>query len=234
VRIYGVAASVLAVGGSSPVISASSAANTRPRTAVTLSQPLPSLVRQGTEVTVAGAVRHPPRRGKATLESKRAGGWEMLASTLIRKHGAFTLAWRVASTEPTGPLSLRVVAQRRGGLVVAATAAEQSWIGLPADLCAPPVPPAVEIPVGDGWIVGGRYNEGGAYPGIKACDSQPYTVTATDSGGHVQATQNVAGGHRYTLVVPAGTYTLKSDFCSGTATVTAGKQTSADTICPVP
>ena len=41
-------------------------------------------------------------------------------------------------------------------------------------------------------------------------------------------------GAPVTVVVPAGTYTLKSDFCQGTASVTAGKQTHADTLCLVP
>jgi hypothetical protein len=117
---------------------------------------------------------------------------------------------------------------------MAQTKPVQSAIGPAAQSCAQPPPPAVDIPVGDGWIVGGRYIEGGPFPGVYECDSEPYTVTATDANGVVQATQGVAGGASYTLVVPAGTYTLQSDFCRGTATVTAGQQTQADTVCPVP
>jgi hypothetical protein len=224
----------LAVGGSSLVIAAASAENGAGESSLTLSRPLPSIVRQRSEVTVSGVVRHPPRDGKAILESMRSSGWVMLASTKIREHGAFKISWRVPGTEQIGPLSLRVQAVNRRGVIVAKTRAAAAAVGPAPDLCAAPVPPAVNIPVGDGWIVGGRYTEGGAYPGIYACDSQPYTVTATDSAGKVQATQTVAGGHSYTLVVPAGAYKLKSDFCEGAATVAAAKQTRADTVCPVP
>jgi hypothetical protein len=118
--------------------------------------------------------------------------------------------------------------------MLARTKPVQSGIGAAPQYCAPPAPPAVDIPVGDGWIVGGRYNEGGPFPGIYVCDTQDYTVTAIDANGTVQATRPVAGGHSYTLVLPAGTYTLKSDFCTGMATVAAGQQTAADTVCSVP
>jgi hypothetical protein len=234
VRIHATFAFALAVGGSSLAIAAASAANGAGKSSLTLSRALPSIVRQGSEVTVSGKVRHSPRHGKAILESMRSGSWVMLASSKIGKHGAFKISWRVPATEQIGPLSLRVEAVNRERVIVATTRAAQSAVGPASELCSAPVPPAVNIPVGDGWIVGGRYNEGGAYPGIYACDSQQYTVTATDSAGKVQATQTVAGGHSYTLVVPAGSYTLTSDFCHGTATVTAAKQTRADTVCPVP
>jgi hypothetical protein len=224
----------LAVGGSSLAIAAASAANGAGKSSLTLSRPLPSILRQRSEVTVSGEVRHPPRHGEAILESMRSSRWVMLASTKIGNHGAFKISWRVPATEQIGPLSLRVQAVNGKGVIVATTRAAQSAVGPASDLCAAPVPPAVDIPVGDGWIVGGRYNEGGAFPGIYACDSQQYTVTATDSAGNVRATQTVSGGHSYTLVVPAGSYTLKSDFCQGTATVAAAKQTRADTVCPVP
>ncbi|MGI8505879.1 MAG: hypothetical protein ACR2MK_03580 [Solirubrobacteraceae bacterium] len=67
----------------------------------------------------------------------------------------------------------------------------------------------MNIPVGDGWIVGGAYIRGGPYPGLDECESQTYTATATDtSTGATAVTQTVAGGHSYTLVVPAGSYAL--------------------------
>jgi len=45
----------------------------------------------------------------------------------------------------------------------------------------------------------------------------------------------VAGGHSYALVVPAGHYSLKASSCGiGSATVSAGEQTRADAVCPVP
>jgi hypothetical protein len=100
--------------------------------------------------------------------------------------------------------------------------------------CSAPVPPAINIPAGDGWIVGGLYDEGGPFPGIDECSSSGYTITATVADGTVAATQTVAGGHSYTLVVPAGKYTLNARFCRGQATVTAGRQTAANTICAFP
>jgi hypothetical protein len=210
------------------------AASSSSLSSVRLSQQLPNVVRQKSTLTVTGTIRHPPRSGEAALESKPSAAWRMLATTRIGKRGAFKLRWPVPVRAMVGPLPLRVVALDRAGEVVAKTETYDSAVGPPEQRCAPPVPPAVDIPVGSGWIVGGRYNEGGPYPGIYACDSQPYTVTATNSAGVVAATQTVAGGHSYTLVVPAGTYTLKSDFCRGTATVTAATQTKADTVCPVP
>lgn|GEM_PF-4621202 len=78
------------------------------------------------------------------------------------------------------------------------------------------------------------YGEGGAYPGEYACSSEPYTVTAENHGGDVAASERVAARHSYTLVVPAGSYTLRSGACSGSATVRAGRRTTADTYCRYP
>ncbi len=167
------------------------------------------------------------------LELRRAGGWRAVADASLRTRAAFAIHWRVGKRTMIGPVMLRVTAVHRGN-VVAAIGPTQSGVGPAPVYCAPPEPPAVDIPSGDGWIVGGRYNEGGAYPRIYACDSQPYTVTAKNAAAEVVATQNVAAGHSYTLVVPAGSYKLSSDFCFGSATVRAGKQTKADTVCPVP
>jgi hypothetical protein len=55
----------------------------------------------------------------------------------------------------------------------------------------------------------------------------------------------VAGGASYTVVLPAGSYKLAATdavtptgtaglLCTGTATVTARKGTTADVVCPVP
>jgi hypothetical protein len=128
---------------------------------------------------------------------------------------------------------LRVTA-RRAGKLLAATAPAQTAIGPAAVYCKPPAPPAVNIPAGDGWIVGGLYIEGGPFPGIYECSSQAYTVLAKNSSGAAAAHENVPGGHSYTLVVPAGNYTLQSNFCRGSATVTAAKRTRANTYCYVP
>ncbi len=78
------------------------------------------------------------------------------------------------------------------------------------------------------------YGEGGPFPGIYACSSRAYTVTATNRAGKVVASQHVARLHSYTLVVPAGKYGLASGDCHGSATVTAGKQSEANTYCLYP
>ena len=53
--------------------------------------------------------------------------------------------------------------------------------------------------------------------------------------GTVAASEAVAGGHSHALVVPAGHYSLKASSCGiGSATVSAGEQTRADAVCPVP
>ena len=90
------------------------------------------------------------------------------------------------------------------------------------------------MPSGDGWITGGVYGEGGAFPGMDACLSQRYTIEALDSGGSVAARETVPGGHSYTLVMPSGSYTLMSGGCRGRATVRAGQQTKANTFCLYP
>jgi hypothetical protein len=200
---------------------------------VTVSKPLPSLVRIGDVVTITGHVHHAPGATRATLEYKRIGPWHALSSAKLRDGAAFTIRWRVRSRTGEGPLSLRIAAVR-GGRTLAATAAAQSWVGSAKVYCAPATPPAVMIPVGDGWITGGLYGEGGAYPGMDACSSQPYTETAIDGSGKTVASQNVAARRSYTLVVPAGSYTLRGGGCSGMATVKAGRETKANTYCLYP
>ena len=171
------------------------------------------------------------------LELRRASSWTAVAQSDSKVHGAFVLRWHVSRHLQTGPVRLRVVAlgHRR---TLAATRSVASWIGPAYVACAPAAPPAVDIPVGDGWIVGGLYIEGGPYPGLDQCQSSPYTIEARAPDGSLTTTQSVAGGHSFTLVVPAGSYTLRATSgCPGTSapvSVTAGRQANADTICAVP
>jgi hypothetical protein len=199
---------------------------------ISLSKPLPSVVRIGERVTVEGHLSGAPRGTLVTLEAKRTGNWRALAQAKVLD-GAFKLRWRVPKSAAIGPISWEVVARSRNR-VLASTPPTQSGVGPAAVYCTPPPPPTLNIPVGDGWIVGGVYFQGGAYPGILSCVSQPYAITATTSAGAIAATQDVAGGHSYTLVLPAGSYTLTSSFCRGSAVVAPGKQTRADTFCDVP
>lgn len=168
---------------------------------------------------------------------KTTGPWRDLARfPLPRGGGSFRIRWRVWAGFSFEPLSLRLAILVRGR-VGAATIPVHSIVGPAAIKCIPPVPPTVDIPAGDGWIVGGAYIRGGPYPGLDECESQTYTVTATDtSTGAAAATQTVAGGHSYTLVLPAGSYTLRAGGCTTAAAVTvqAATQTVADAYCDVP
>jgi hypothetical protein len=200
---------------------------------IILAHALPSLVRVGDTITVRGQVRGVAPGTRAALEIKRIGPWSVLVHAKLRPGGAFTLRWSVARAD-TGPVLFRVTALRAGKLL-ATTVPVQAGVGPAPVYCAPPVPPAVDILPGEGWIVGGAYLAGGAYPGIYECEGQPYTVTAINQSGVAVASQQVLGRHSYTLVVPAGSYTLKATPCGmGSASVTAGKQTVADAVCPVP
>jgi hypothetical protein len=218
-----------------PAVAAVLAGTLAPHASVKLSVPLPPIARQGAEVPVSGTVRHGGRGDRIVLELKRMdAGWVAVDSSWPGSHGAFWLRWVVPQRELPGPVQLRVALLHRHKLL-AATAPTQSAIGPAAQPCAPPVPPAVNIPVGDGWIVGGAYGIGGPYPGLDQCIQEQYTVTATSSAGLIAATETVAGGHSYTLApLPAGSYTLRAGACTGRATVTAGHQTAANADCLYP
>jgi hypothetical protein len=210
------------------------AAAVNQRAAIALTRPMPNPVRVGQTVRIAGVVRRAPGAADAVLETKRSPerSWGVVARAGLRRGGRFTLRWRIPGNP--GPVFWRVAAVRKGA-VLTSTPAQQELIGQAPVYCKPPPPIMPNIPAGDGWIVGGAYIEGGPAPGIYECISQPYTVTALDQSGAAVATQQVAGGHSYTLVVPAGRYSLKVSTCgSGSAEVTAGKQTHADSTCPVP
>ena len=209
--------------------------------AITLAQPLPTIVRNGQTITIAGRVKPDAAGTKIALELHGPGNlapksWTPVVEASPARNGAFTLRWHVSNPSPA-LVQARVAAIHRHS-TIAATAPAQVGIGPAAVPCAPPVPPAINIPVGFGWIEGGLIIQGGAFPGVYECESQPYTITATNTAtGAVAATINVAGGHSYTIVVPAGTYTLTATAgCPGrgSATVSAGSGTTANTFCDVP
>jgi hypothetical protein len=200
---------------------------------IVLSRPLPATVRAGQTVAVRGRLERAAVGARAALQTRHGGPWATVAKRRPRIRGRFVIRWSVPISERTGPLMLRVAELERGR-VVSATPARASAVAPAPVLCAPPVPPAVNVAAGSGWIVGGLYLEGGAYPGTEACEQQPYTIDVETSSGTIVASQAVAGGHSYTLVVPAGSYTLRANGCTGSATVTAGRQTTANTYCLLP
>jgi hypothetical protein len=203
-----------------------------------LSKAIPGVIRIDQQLVVKGKITNGPAHTRISLElgrldpgQTRPTHWSV-ATTVPDTKGGFELRWRV--TGPAYRLAwLRVVALHRGQ-VIAATSSYQTAIGPKKVYCAPPVPPATMIPVCDGWIVGGPYGEGGPFPGIYACLGDPYTVTATNSSGKIVASQHVAALHSYTLVVPAGRYSLAAGGCHGQATVRAGRQTTANSYCLYP
>lgn len=200
---------------------------------------LPTSPRVGDVVHISGHVRY-GGRSVAVLQGRpgtaRPGAWQVLARRALKRGGGhFALRWRVPASLSFKPWSMRLAVLVRGR-AAAFTIPVQGIVGPATHRCAAPVPPAVNIPVGSGWVVGGAYIVGGPYPGVDQCFGQAYTVTAVNAAGAVVATQTVAGGRSYTLVLPAGTYTLSAGSCATHAAVTVApaRQTQADVVCDVP
>lgn len=198
---------------------------------ITLLKALPTVVRVNEHLSVKGRVSNAPSRAGAALQARESNTWLVVARAHLHRHGAFALAWHVPSPAYRSIL-LRVVAGS-DGVVIASTRPQRITVGPAAVYCAPAVPPS-SLPPGDGWIAGGLYGEGGAYPGVYACISEPYTLTVTGQQGAVIATEHVGPSKSYTVVVAPGQYKLKGGCGSGSATVTAGERTVANMYCLYP
>jgi len=199
--------------------------------AVRLAAQIPGTVSAGSAVMITGDALRAPRGSWAVLERKTTVGWRAIVRDRLHR-GAFKLTWRPQAGRY---LTLRV-AIRRDGRDLASSPVRQVLVGAAPVYCAAPVRPA-NVPAGDGWIAGGLYIAGGPAPGVYECVNRPYTITLTDQTGASIAIQEVAAGQSYTFVLPPGTYNLSSSSnggCSGSATVSAGEQTKADTVCSVP
>jgi hypothetical protein len=184
-------------------------------------------VRLGQAVLVSGTVIHPSAHARIQLQGRTTAAWHALLT--VSFHGnTFTLHWHVRARES----QLRAVLLS-GRHRFAASAAASLLVGSAVVRCHPAAAPA-NLPAGDGWIEGGVYLQGGPAPGIDQCQSTSSTVTATSVSGYVLASQNLAGGDGYALVVPAGTYQLRDGQCTGEATVIAGRRTVTDTDCNFP
>ena len=184
-------------------------------------------VRLGQVVAVSGTTTHPPAHARIQLQGRMTAAW--LALLTVSFHGDnFTLHWHVRARE----FQLRAVLLS-GRQRIAASAVASLLVGSAIVRCHPAAAPA-NLPAGDGWIEGGVYLEGAPAPGIDQCQSRFSTVTASSASGYVVASQNLAAGDGYALVVPAGTYQLQDGECSGEATVIAGRRTVADTDCNFP
>jgi hypothetical protein len=184
-------------------------------------------VRLGQAVAVSGTVTHSPARARIQLQGRTTAAWHALLTVSFRGDN-FTLHWHVRVRE----FQLRAVLFS-GRHRIATSAVASLLVGSAIVRCHPAAAPA-DLPAGDGWIEGGVYLQGGPAPGIDQCQSGSSTVTATSVSGYVVASQNLAGGDGYALVVPAGTYQLHNGECAGRATVIAGRRTVADTDCDFP
>jgi hypothetical protein len=184
-------------------------------------------VRLGQVVVVKGAVTHPPTHARIQLQGRTSDAWHVLLTRSF--HGeSFTVSWHVRTRE----YQLRAVLLSRRHRI-ATSAVASLLVGSAIVRCHPAAAPA-NLPAGDGWIEGGVYLRGGPAPGIDQCQGRPSTVTATSANGYAAASRDLAAGHGYALVVPAGTYRLQDGECTGQATVTAARRTVADTDCNFP
>jgi hypothetical protein len=205
----------------------SSALAAGPRITVTL----PQSATAGTALVVGGRVSHAPAGSTAELEARPPSGtvrWTVLGKARIAG-GRFTVGWTPPSA---GFLRVRAIVVRRSR-TIAATRSASLLVGAAPVYCAPTTS-LTPLPTGTGLIVGGVYNVGGPAPGIIVCQDQANTVTVTDSIGSPVASVALAAGQSYAIVVPAGSYTLSAGSCRGSAVVTPGAATHADTICDVP
>ena len=164
-------ASLVALGAiAGPTVAAAAGTSqgaSRHRSVIVLSKPLPSMLQIGQRVTLTGEVRRSPGQARIGLQSMRATTWKLVSSAPLGIGGLFTVRWQIPSTTTVGPVKLRLILERHGRSV-ATTAPSQSFIGPAPVYCHPATPPS-SVPAGDGWIVGGLYGEGGAYPGAARC-----------------------------------------------------------------
>jgi hypothetical protein len=180
---------------------------------------VPGHVRQARAVThVELAARTPAGRG-----------WRVVAHAPLRRRHAFRLRWRIPAGTAS-PIELRVLALHRSR-VLARSRPILDPLAKVVD-CSPAA--SQPLAAGEGAITGGDYTEGGPAPGNRICDGDPYTETATDTATGATDTEDVPAGAGYFLMLPPGSYALKAGVCRGTATVTAGQVTDADTICAFP
>lgn len=208
-------------------VAGADASTGQPATRITAALPRSGTV--GTSVTVRGRVSRAPADSTAKLErSGTAGRWTVLATSPVR-NGRFAVSWRPRTS---GLLTVRLALARRGR-TIATTRTSTILVGSAPVYCAAPSAPAGLAP-GDGYVVGGVYNVGGPAPGITVCHGQAEQVTVTGATGVVVAAEDVAGGQSYTFELPPGLYELDAGACRGSATVHAGAETHADTICDVP
>jgi len=186
-----------------------------------------------------GSVRGAPAGSVVILEQLKARHrWSAITRAPVRG-GHFFMQWSVPEVRS---LTVRLTL-RAGSRALVSTAPGTVY---PRKVlvkgCSTPRPPA-NVPAGDGWVTGGVYTVGGPAPGLDVCRGA-LTLTVSNQSGVVVATSQVAEGASYTLVLPPGSYNLAAGSrlaagltiseCQGTASVTAGQETRANTVCSIP
>ena len=175
----------------------------------------------------------PAAIGSSSSSGGSPRAWVVVRTTSPGRHGRFTIRWRVPLSDPSGPVQMRVALIHHHRLLASTAAAQRRWTG--------------------GAAVRATGAAGGQHPrrlrlDRRRCvrDRRPVSghrpvspagvpVTATNSAAQIAASEKVAGGHSYTLApLPSGRYTLRAGACMGSATVTAGHQTTADADCLYP
>ena len=198
--------------------------------AVVLDEGVATRLAGGERLSIAGRVSAAPAGARMVLEVRSSSRWRIVAHARERG-GRFTISWLPPASST---LSLRL-ALRAGGRVRALSSVVRLRTGRAPVYCRQAPKPS-GVPAGDGWVVGGLYDSGGPAPGIFECSSAAYSIVALDEAGEVVKTVQVAGGRGYAIVLPAGSYELRSSdscFSEEAVTVVAGRSVRADTICNI-
>ncbi len=182
-------------------------------------------VRLKQTVKIFAAVSNPPRNRHLELQGRLTGRWQTLRAVSFDSD-RFSLRWHVRTRES----ELRAVLVSNGR-VVAVSPTYPILVGSAIVPCRGPVVNFM-IPATDGLLEGGVYLMGGPAPGLDECQSDPSTLTITSPT--FTTTDDLSGGDGYAVGLPPGSYTLTDGQCRGTATITAGKTTHANTDCDFP
>lgn len=222
----------LALAALAPLGATAAQASARAMTPIVeLTGGVPQVLAAGSPLKVSGRVLRAPRGALVELQRRTAGGpWRVVAHAAPHR-GTFHLSWKPPA-EST--LTLRITL-RSAARVVSFSTPFQLRTGQKPHLCALPSVQPSSIPAGDGWVEGGEYDSGGPAPGIFACQSGPYTVTASDEEANPTTSMQVTGTS-FVLALPPGFYELETAsgcYSEEVVQITAGKGVKANVICNI-
>ena len=190
------------------------------------------VMRVGDTAVLNGTVTGVPQGSLVVLQVRNRGGaWRRVARTPLQSGGGVHLLWHIGPAA-RGKIAWRVLI-KRAGRVVGSTAPGQLLVGSPFVACRVPSSD-INVPAGEGAVVGGVYDWGGGSPGFDHCSTARYSAELLDGNGDTAASQSVAGGHGYALAVKPGSYIVQGAGCTGPQVrVTAGEISHADVYCKV-